>query len=134
MPDFVIGVLWEDDVVSCVEGENAQKVILKRTDSFAKDHKLKWGKDKCKVMPVGKHSNIKEWEFGEDKIKKCEKYKYLGDIITSDRKNKDNIQDRKNKTTISTLSINSIASNEILNRIETPVLLELHERINIPLY
>ena len=131
--DFIIGaLLWVDDVVSCVEGEDAQKQILQKIDIFAKDHKLKWGNSKCKVMPIGKHSNVKEWEFGDEKIQTCEKYTYLGEIITSDGKNKENIQERKRKITVSTLSINTIASNEVLNRIETPVLLELHERINVP--
>ena len=38
---------------------------------------------------------------------------------------------RKTKVMTSTITINTIASSEVLNRIETPVLLELHERINI---
>ena len=53
--EFTIGILlWVDDVVSCVEGEEDQKDILEKIDTFAKDHKLKWGKSKCKVMPIGK--------------------------------------------------------------------------------
>ena len=86
--DFIIGILlWVDDVVSCVEGEDAQKNILEKANAFAKDHKLKWGNHKCKVMPIGHQSSIKEWEFGEEKIENCTKYKYLGEIITNDGKN-----------------------------------------------
>ena len=36
------------------------------------------------------------------------------------------------KTQASTATINTIASNEILNKVESLVLLELHERITIP--
>ena len=40
---FIIGVLLLiDDVVSYVEGEEAQKEILEKIDLFAKDQKLKW--------------------------------------------------------------------------------------------
>ena len=37
---------------------------------------------------MGKHNKINEWDSGEEKIQNCDKYKYLGDIITSDGKNK----------------------------------------------
>ena len=46
--DLTIGILlWMDDVVSCVEGENDQMDMLEKLDSFAKDHKLQWGSNKC---------------------------------------------------------------------------------------
>ena len=131
--ELMIGVLlWVDDVITCVEGEKNLNEILKILDTFAKDHKLKWGIEKCKVMPIGNHSKKEEWNFGEEKIKKCVSYKYLGDIITSNGKNKENISERKRKTVATTISINTIAGNEILNRIETPVILDLHEKITIP--
>ena len=131
--EIMIGVLlWVDDVITCVEGEQDLNEILKIMDTFAKDHKLKWGIEKCKVMPIGSHCKKDEWNFGEEKIKKCMSYKYLGDIIMNNGKNKENITERKRKTTATTISINTIAGNEILNRIETPVLLNLHEKITIP--
>ena len=131
--EIMIGVLlWVDDVVACVEGEEELTKILKILDNFAKDHKLKWGIEKCKVMPIGNHTKKEEWQFGDEKIKKCTSYKYLGDIITNNGKNKENLEERKRKTVACTISINTIAGNEILNRMETPVLLELHEKITIP--
>ena len=61
------------------------------------------------------------------------KYKILNNIsISVTFSLMTDLQERKQKTTASTLAINAIASNEVLNRIETLVLLELHERINIP--
>ena len=66
------------------------------------------------------------------KIDSCESYTYLGDVITADGKNTENRKNRKNKITVSSISINSIASSEVLYKIETPVLLELHEKVNIP--
>ena len=133
LEDFVIGILlWIDDVVSCVEGAQNQKEMLEKIDHFAKIHKLKWGQDKCKVMRIGKTQEQDTWKIGEMEIGTCESYTYLGDIITPDGKNTDNIKSRKNKITVSSVSINTIAASEILYKIETPVLLELHERVNVP--
>ena len=42
------------------------------------------------------------------------------------------MEQRKDKLTATTVSINSIASTDVLRRIETAVLLELHEKVNIP--
>ena len=42
------------------------------------------------------------------------------------------MEERKRKITASTLSITTIAASEVLNRIETAVLIELHDKINIP--
>lgn len=131
--EVIIGaLLWMDDVVTIVENESELIQILEIMDNFAKDHKLKWGLKKCNVMPIGNHTRKEEWKFGDEKIKKCSSYKYLGDIITKDGKNKENIAERKRKSVGNTISINTIAANEILNGIATPVLLELHEKITIP--
>ena len=81
-------------------------------------------------MKMGKKYNQDTWRIGEMEIGTCESYTYLGDI-TSDGKNTENIKSRKNQINISS-SINTIASSEILFKIETPVLLELHEKVNIP--
>mgnify|MGYP001560655333 CR=1 FL=1 len=35
-------------------------------DDFAKDHKLKWGINNCKVMPIGNHNKKEEWRLGEE--------------------------------------------------------------------
>ena len=83
-------------------------------------------------MKIGNHSDQNEWEMGDLTIQSCSSYKYLGDIISNNGKNKDNISDRKKKVIGSTMSINTIAANEVLNKVETMVILELHEKINIP--
>ena len=52
-------------------------------------HKLRWGKENCKVMKVGKHRNNEndDWKIGDMTINETKSYKYLGDIITEDGKN-----------------------------------------------
>lgn len=44
----------------------------------------------------------------------------------------ENLKSRRQKLQATTATINTIASNEVLNRVEALVLLELHERISIP--
>jgi len=83
-------------------------------------------------MRVGKHNDEEqEWQLGDMTIKETTKYKYLGDVITTNGKNTENLQSRKAKMLATTITINTIASSEILNNIETSVLLELHEKISI---
>ena len=132
--EFSIAVLlWVDDVVSGTEGTKKQQNILERINEFAIKHKLKWGREKCRVMKVGKHKNEQnEWKMGEMVIDECTSYKYLGDAITNDGKNAKNIETRKEKINASTITINTIAESEILSKIETTVLLELHEKVSIP--
>ena len=126
-------LLWVDDVVTCVEGTEEQQQILERIHQFAKRHKLKWGQEKCRVMRVGRHEEEQnEWKIGEMTIQECNSYKYLGDVISSDGKNTKNLETRKDKINASTISINTIAEGEILSKIESKVLLELHEKVNLP--
>ena len=125
-------LLWVDDVVSFAEGEAAQNEILQAINEFAIKYKIKWGESKCRVMRVGKHTQKSQtWQVGDMNIQETVKYKYLGDIITPDGKNKENILDRKNKIQSATMIINSIAASEVLCGIETAVLLDLHEKKNV---
>ena len=126
-------LLWVDDVISCVEGELNQRDILRHIDQFGKDHKLRWGQEKCQVMRVGRHktTNTTSWKIGDMQIEETKTYKYLGDVISNDGKNSKNIESRKNKINGTTISIKTIAASEALNKIETSLLLEMHDTINL---
>ena len=65
-------------------------------------------------------------------IEETTTYKYLGDVISNNGKNIKNIESRKAKTLATTINMNSIASTEILCKIETSVLLELHDKVTVP--
>ena len=131
---FSIGaLLWIDDLITCTEDKKKQEKMLERVDEFAKKNKVRWGREKCKVMQVGrKNDQCQEWQFGETTIDNCDEYKYLGDIITSDGKNQKNIEARKLKLLNSTIHITSIGSNEVLRGIQASTLITLHETMNIP--
>ena len=128
-------LLWVDDVLTFAEGESNQKEMLKRVDTFATKHKIKWGQSKCNVMRVGTHPikpSNPTWTIGTMPIDETKTYKYLGDIISSNGKNKENIEARKQKTQSTTVNINSFGATDVLRKIETKILLELHDKITIP--
>ena len=91
-------LLFMDDVLSFAEGYEQQKRTLKAVKEFGTKHQIEWGNDKCKVMEAGTHRvSKKEWELGEETIEKCETYKYLGEIISRDGKNEENLMARMKK-------------------------------------
>ena len=98
-PSFKIpALLWVDDVVSCTEGKTNQKNVLHEIDDFAVKHKLEWGAHKCKVMKVGKHKEQPtNWKLGNMYIEETKQYRYLGDEITDNGRNMENIKSRKQK-------------------------------------
>ena len=86
---------------------------------FAIKHKITWSQEKCNVMRIGKHNdNETDWKVGDLTIKETEKYKYLGDIITNDGKNKENLNARKTRLQSTTIIVNTIASSEVINKVE----------------
>ena len=133
-PGLKIGaLLWIDDLVSCVEGDDNQEKMLSRVDEFAKRNKIKWGLEKCRVMQIGKKKETRDsWKFGSEEIKTCDEYKYLGDIITADGKDNKNIESRKAKLQGSIVQICNIAGNDALRKIQTAVLIQLYHKISTP--
>ena len=133
-PEFSIcALLWIDDLVTFTEETPKQENMLKRVDEFARKNKVRWGREKCKVMQVGVKRDVREeWKFGELTIGNCEEYKYLGDIITSDGKNRKNIEARKLKLQSSTVQITAIGSNEVLRGVQASTIIMLHETMNLP--
>ena len=123
-------LLWFDDVISCVEGNDNQVKMLDQIAEFAIRHKLRCGAEKCKVMRIGKHSDEKQkWKLGTLDIEETDIYRYLGDIVTNDGKNAKNIEARKGRAFATSSGINSIAGTSVLRRMETKVLLELHDKV-----
>ena len=132
--NFSIGcVEYVDDVMTCTLGKSNQTKVLTRVDEFAKINKLEWGEEKCQVMQVGRKVKVPDtWALGTKNIKNTTSYKYLGDLITNDGKNKQNIENRFNRTQGIIRQINTTAGSEIMKNIETKTILDLYERCVIP--
>ena len=132
--NFEIGCLeWIDDVSTSTSGMENQIETLIFVDDFAKKNKLEWGEAKCQVMQVGKIVAVPdEWDLGDKRISNTTSYKYLGDTITNDNKNKRNLEIRENKVSATIRQINTTASSDIMRNIESRVLLILYEKSVIP--
>ena len=132
--NFNIGSLeWIDDVATCTSGLRNQKRVLNIVDDFAKRNKLEWGQSKCQVMQVGRKTTTPEdWDLGEKKIKNTTWYKYLGDTITSDNKNKRNLEIKENKVESTIRQINTTASSDVMKGVESKVILTLYEKCITP--
>ena len=122
-----------DDVMTCTLGKKNQLKVLSKVDEFAQVSKLEWGENKCQVMQVGRKVKVPtEWELGPKRIKNTTSYKYLGDYITNDGKNKQTIEKRFNQVQGIIRQINTTASSNIMKEIEAKVILDLYESCVIP--
>ena len=123
---------WVDDVITFAIGKEQQNLTLDYVDEFATKHKLKWGKEKCNVMEIGRNAYKKSnWMLGELEISSCETYKYLGDVIMRNGSNKKNIEDRENKAMAVSRKIMSLCSNEVFAEIQLEALLRMHNACTI---
>ena len=128
-------LIFMDDLGSMAEGYEQQERTLKAIHEFGVKHKIEWGQDKCKVMEVGKHKeHKKEWKLGEKTIENCESYKYLGEIITRDGSNDENLKARFNKVKGTVRAINTCGKGKIMKRIEVEVLTTLHDAVTLPTF
>ena len=83
-----------DDVATFAVGHRQQNKTLNALNEFAIKRKLEWGVEKCKVMEIGSGKKKGDWKLGTKSIESCQTYKYLGEEISSDGKNKINLADR----------------------------------------
>ena len=126
-------LLLMDDVVAFAEGYENQLKTLKVVEGFGQKHKIEWGRDKCKVMEFGTHKEQKtEWGLGNDSIGICKSYKYLGEIISRDGKNDENLEERFKKVKCAVRAINTCGKAKIMRKIEISVLMKLHDAVTLP--
>ena len=79
---------------------------MKDIDDFAIKHKLEWSAPKCKVMRIGVHKDKPTiWKLGNNQIQETTQYRYLGDEITSNGKNTENIKARGQKIQATTATV-----------------------------
>ena len=126
-------LLFVDDALTIAEGRKQQEETLKSVNDFAIKHKIKWGTEKCKVLEIGKHTDYKEkWKLGNQYIEGAETYKYLGDYINRKGTNKENIEERLRKVKLSTREIITYGTSSTMRKLQSRLLIELHETISVP--
>ena len=126
-------LLYVDDALTLAEGKPQQEETLRCINEFAIKHKIKWGPSKCKVLEIGRHTNIKvEWKLGDESIEGADSYKYLGDHISRKGTNNETINERIGKMKTATREIISYGSSSTMRKLKSHMLIELHESISIP--
>ena len=131
--DVMPALIFMDDVLSFAEGYDQQKATLEAIDEFGTKHQIEWGAEKCKVMETGTHNeNQKEWSLGEKTISNCRTYKYLGEIISRDGKNEENLIARFKKIKSTVRAITTCGNNMVMRRIGTKALITLHDAVTLP--
>ena len=124
---------YVDDEATLAIGYEQQEKTLKVVNDFAIKHQLEWGVEKCQVMEIGTHKEKRsKWSLGDKTIEICKKYKYLGETITRDGKEEENLEEKSKKVKATVREIISCGRSDIMKKIETKVLLQLHETITIP--
>ena len=124
---------YVDDATTLAVGYVQQEKTLKDISKFAVKHKLEWGEQKCKVMEIGHHKERKsEWGLGDKIIGNCQNYKYLGEIISRDGKEAENIEEKQEKVIVTVRKILNCAKSDIMKGIGTKVILKLHNAVLIP--
>ena len=85
------------------------------------------------MLECGTHRESKtEWTLGEKSIQTCQDYKYLGEVITRDGKNEENLKTRFHKVKAAVRAINTCGKNSIMKRIEIKLLITLHNAVTVP--
>ena len=131
--DKIPALLFMDDVLTLAEGYEQQQKTLDAIAEFGTKHQVEWGQEKCKVLEYGTHrESSKEWSLGEKTIENCQSYKYLGEVITRDGKNDENLATRVSKVKSSVRAINTCCQKDIMKKIEINVLITLHESVTLP--
>ena len=131
--DHIPALLFMDDVMTFAEGYDQQQQTLEAVTEFGLKHRIEWGENKCKVLECGTHKESKtEWPLGEKTIQTCQDYKYLGEVITRDGKNEDNLISRFHKVKAAVRAINTCGKNNIMKKIEIKLLITLHNAVTLP--
>ena len=126
-------LLFVDDNVSFAEGYVQQEETLKNVNEFAIKHKLEWGAPKCKTMEIGNHTEERStWKLGRKDIEKCKTYKYLGEQISRNGRNKENLQERLTKVKNCVRAITTSCKSAVMRKIGSKVTLLLHESVTVP--
>ena len=127
------GLIFMDDLGTMAEGYEQQEKTLETVHDFGVKHKIEWGQDKCKVMELGTHrEDRKGWKLGDKTIENCQTYKYLGEIISRDGSNNENLKARYNKVKGTVRAINTCGKGKIMRKIEVEVIITLHNAVTLP--
>ena len=112
-----IGILlWMDDVVLISDNENDLQTMLNITDEIAKHNKIKFGKEKSKIITTRKTQTA--FKLGDLTLEHAENYRYLGYTINPKNNNKCHIKTARGKAEMAYQTILKIMGNKNFRELE----------------
>ena len=126
-------LLWMDDVALISKNKEDMQKMLDITDEIAKKYRIKFGKEKSKVMKIGKKLVDHKFYLGDMELEYCEKYKYLGVTLSKDNKQMHYIMETKRKAEAAFNTILAITGNVDFKHIELKAIWKFVETCIIPI-
>ena len=132
--DTKIGcLLWMDDVALITDNQTEMQKMLDITASIADKYHIEFGKEKSKIMETGKKTETNQFHLGSMELERCEKYKYLGVVISRDNTLKEHITEIKGKAEAAYQVMMSITGSVNFKGIEMEAIWQLLEGCIVPI-
>ena len=129
-------LLWMDDVALIANNLDDLKKLINNTNHTANKYHIEFGKEKSKVLRIGKHpKNQPEQEqlyLGSMELEYTDKYKYLGLTINEKLNLSDHIKSIKGKTEAAYQTILSLLHDRTFLQIQMKTAWKLLETCIIP--
>ena len=85
------------------------------------------GCEQVKTMDIGNHKEKKTtWKLGNKEIEKCNSYRYLGEQISRNGKNEENLNEKFEKVKTCVRAVVTCCKSDVMNRIGAKLALGLH--------
>ena len=126
-------LLWMDDVALISQNKEELQEMLNITEEIGTKYRIKFGEEKSKILKIGNKLQKEEFHIGEMKLGYCDKYKYLGNIISHKNQMDDHITEVKKKTEAALNTAMAIAGSVDLKNIEMESMWKLVESCIIPI-
>ena len=120
-------LLWMDDVALVSTDPKELEAMLDITYDVASKYHIEFGKEKSKVMKIGKKGPEQIFKLGDMTLEYTENYKYLGEILNKQNNMKDHITNIKGKTEAAYQTIMTITADSRFRDIEMETIWKLIE-------
>ncbi len=109
-------LLWVDDVALLSTDEKQLQEMLDITDKTAKKYRIEFGKEKSKVLKIGKKGEQNpKFKLGDMELDLTETYEYLGETINNKGNIENHIKKIRGKAEAAYQTVRIVAGNKDLN-------------------
>ncbi len=127
-------LLWVDDVALMSTTEEELQKMLDITEKTAKKYRIEFGKEKSKVLKIGKKGEQNpKFKLGEMDMELTEKYDYLGETVNNKGNIEDHIKKIKGKVEAAYQTVRIIAGDKDFNYIDMETTWKLIDACVIPI-